>query len=171
MIYINHSNPLDFGITQEDADKMKLKYLKGELNFHEGKFNTYKEFLEGNTHKESEWYLYWMMEETNKVIDGIKKRIGYYKNSKGKDNVDIDVIKSVPILEILRTYNIKLERTGNMRWKCKLRNENTASVCIYENTNSWSDFGTGEGGSVIDLVMFLENKSVFEAIKILKTYL
>lgn len=178
MTYINHSNPSDFGITQEEADKMKLRYLKGELQFHKGKFDTYKEFLEGCTHKNSEWYLYWMMNEATEAINNIKKRISFYNTKKDKDgneikreSIDIDVIKSVPILDILKSYNIKLERTGNMRWKCKLRNENTASTCIYENTNSWSDFGTGEGGSVIDLVCKLENKSVFESIKILKNYL
>ncbi len=44
------------------------------------------------------------------------------------------------------------------------REDNNASLKVDYNQNVWHDFGTGEGGGLIDLVMRMENCSFHEAI-------
>ncbi|MCD8103005.1 MAG: toprim domain-containing protein [Alistipes sp.] len=46
-----------------------------------------------------------------------------------------------------------------------LRKETNASFKVDYNRNLWHDFGTGEGGSIIDLVARMENCSVADAIR------
>lgn len=50
------------------------------------------------------------------------------------------------------------------------REERTPSFKVDWNANLWHDFGTGEGGSIIDLVAHMENCSVAEAIRQLESY-
>ena len=69
----------------------------------------------------------------------------------------------------IRTY---LAAQGiNPRWECgnrgmylsPLRKERTASFSVSYDKNLWHDFGTGEGGSIIDLVARMEGCSEAEA--------
>ena len=48
------------------------------------------------------------------------------------------------------------------------RAEKTPSFKINPIKNTWYDFGTGEGGTILDLIMKLENKDTKEAVKRLK---
>ena len=48
------------------------------------------------------------------------------------------------------------------------RAEKTPSFKINPVLNTWYDFGTGEGGTILDLIMKLENKDTKEAVKRLK---
>ena len=48
------------------------------------------------------------------------------------------------------------------------RSEKTPSFKINPKLNTWYDFGTGEGGTILDLVMKLENKDTKQAVKRLK---
>jgi len=48
------------------------------------------------------------------------------------------------------------------------RMEKTPSFKINPNLNTWYDFGAGEGGTILDLIMQLENKDTKEAVKRLK---
>lgn len=77
---------------------------------------------------------------------------------------DLKKIKSIPCQNITDKYGIKLEKKHNRLWG-KLRNEKEPSFSINLENNLWYDFGTGEGGSVIDLLMKLENITLGEAIK------
>lgn len=79
---------------------------------------------------------------------------------------DIAKIKEIPIEEICRSYGLNLKRTGDNLWG-RIRNEKTDSFSINPKKNIWRDWGTGEGGSVIDLVMKLENTNEGRAISIL----
>jgi hypothetical protein len=54
---------------------------------------------------------------------------------------------------------------------CPIRNDSNASFKVDYNKNVWHDFGTNEGGTMIDLVMKMENCSFREAaIKLEKEY-
>jgi hypothetical protein len=56
-------------------------------------------------------------------------------------------------------------------YHCPFRNDNNASFKVDYNKNVWHDFGTNEGGTMIDLVMKMENCSFREAaIKLEKEY-
>lgn len=48
------------------------------------------------------------------------------------------------------------------------RSERTPSFKINPNLNTWYDFGAGEGGTILDLIMKLENKDTKEAVKRLR---
>ena len=74
---------------------------------------------------------------------------------------DLDAMREIPINEVLADYGIKLGR-GNF---FKIRNERSASVKYYSNSNSWYDFGVNEGGGVIELVMALDNIDIGEAVQ------
>lgn len=82
-----------------------------------------------------------------------------------KESVDLEAVKQVPILEIAQRFNLDLHKSSNNRYFCKIRNEKTPSCCLYEETNSFYDFGSGEGGSNIDFYMKLSGCSFKEAIK------
>lgn len=98
-----------------------------------------------------------------------KKKVDptYEPPTQYKNNIDIEKIKEIPIKDVLTERGIEIGR-GNF---FKIRNENTASANFDENKNLWIDRGPGTGGSVIDLVMVLDKKSVGEAIKELSRFL
>jgi len=49
-------------------------------------------------------------------------------------------------------------------YHCPFRNDQNASFKVDYSKNLWHDFGTNEGGSIIDLVMKMENCSFHEAV-------
>jgi hypothetical protein len=56
-------------------------------------------------------------------------------------------------------------------YHCPFRNDSNASFKVDYNRNIWYDFGTNEGGTMVDLVMKMENCSFHEAaIKLEKEY-
>lgn len=67
----------------------------------------------------------------------------------------IERLKQIPIVQILHElYGIQATQK-NGRSYCKIREERTASCCIYPN-NSWYDFGGSVGGDSIKLVEVLD---------------
>lgn len=77
--------------------------------------------------------------------------------------------KNIDILSYLKKVGKEPERIrGNNAWFISiLRNESTASLKIDIEKNLWYDFGAGVGGSIIDLLMYLNNYSATEAIQTL----
>ena len=59
-------------------------------------------------------------------------------------------------------------RGGKFWYNSPLRNEKTPSFIVDQNRNAWHDFGTGDGGHLIDLVRKMYNANVSEALSILK---
>lgn len=76
----------------------------------------------------------------------------------------IELIKqTVSIRSLAEKFNARPDKSG----KCKhnpLRTEKTSSLQIYDNTNSWFDFGSDKGGSVIDFMVEINNCDIPEAI-------
>ena len=56
------------------------------------------------------------------------------------------------------------EHNGYGMYKSPFRNEKTPSFKVDYNANLWHDFGSGEGGSIIDLVMKMKQCSLTQAI-------
>lgn len=85
-------------------------------------------------------------------------------------SIDWENIRSISILKILENlgfYPTKL--TKNAAWFLSpLRSEKEASFTVSLHKNLWYDFGIGEGGSVIELVMALKTCSKYEAVKFLR---
>lgn len=76
---------------------------------------------------------------------------------------DLKEIKSISCADVAKKYGIELTRKHNRLWG-KLRDEKTASFSINLEKNLWYDFGSGKGGSVIDLVAEIEGISPTDAI-------
>lgn len=81
-------------------------------------------------------------------------------------------LKSINIKQFLSANGIepRQERAGYGMYLSPLRDEHTPSFKVDYNQNLWHDFGNGEGGSIIDLVMRLENCSYVEAVKRLENF-
>lgn len=77
---------------------------------------------------------------------------------------DLNLIKSIPLEQIAQDYGIQLERKHGRLWG-KLRDEKNNSFSIVPEKNLWYDFGSGKGGSGIDLVAEIEGITPTEAIR------
>jgi len=74
--------------------------------------------------------------------------------------------KQISIEEFLKTRGYKPEKDKTHEaWFCSpLRSENQASFKVCRHKNVWFDHGTGLGGTIIDLVMKLQNCTISEAL-------
>lgn len=81
----------------------------------------------------------------------------------GYKKYNLDEINQIPIKTILDDLGYEKARSG----KYNIRGENTASVKVYENTNTYYDFGSTNGGGIIHLVMETQNMDKKEAINFL----
>jgi hypothetical protein len=79
-------------------------------------------------------------------------------------------IKSISIKRYLAEKGIypAKEYSGYGMYNSPLRDELHPSFKVDHKANLWYDFGSGEGGSIIDLVMKMQNCSDKQAIKLLK---
>ncbi len=85
--------------------------------------------------------------------------------------MNYEEIKRHSIRTYLATRGIfpQRERGNQGMYLSPLREERTASFSVSYDKNLWHDFGTGEGGSIIDLVARMENCSDTEAARRLAT--
>jgi len=83
-----------------------------------------------------------------------------------------DNIKSISIRDYLKNQGIypTKEYSGYGMYKSPFRGERTPSFKVDYNRNLWFDFGSNEGGSIIDLVMKLNKCPFIEAIEQLKNF-
>jgi len=81
-------------------------------------------------------------------------------------------VKNISIKEFLARQGIlpKYERGSYGMYLSPLREEVTPSFKVDYVQNLWHDFGTGEGGSIIDFVMKLEKCSLAEAFQKLEDF-
>lgn len=88
-----------------------------------------------------------------------------------KTGITVDQARAVPLLTILDAYNIKHDNQYGNRIRFKLRpEERTPSAYGYLDQNTFYDYGTCKGISVIDLVMELEGCDFSEALKKLSSF-
>ncbi|KAA6330979.1 DNA primase [termite gut metagenome] len=78
----------------------------------------------------------------------------------------MDTIKHISIKQYLqkRDINPTIERGCYGMYCSPLRKDNHPSLKVDYHLNVWHDFGTNEGGSIIDLVMKMEGYSLKEAV-------
>lgn len=81
--------------------------------------------------------------------------------------MSLDSIKHIDIGEYLKSIGISPQRSNGCYslYHSPFREDHNASLKVDYSRNVWIDYGTGEGGSIIDLVAKLENCSIGEAIK------
>jgi len=81
-------------------------------------------------------------------------------------------IKAIPIRNYLKSRGFypAREYSGYGMYRSPFRDEATPSLKVDYNRNLWCDFGSGEGGSIIDLVMKLDRCPFIDAIEQLKNF-
>lgn len=81
-------------------------------------------------------------------------------------------LNKISIVDYLAQQNIHpVKEKGNVAmYHSPLREDTNASFKVDTEKNLWIDFGTGEGGTMIDLVMKLKKCSVYEAMTALSQY-
>ena len=81
--------------------------------------------------------------------------------------IDLDKIKAIPIENFMVNlgYSIKSITTSNIFFDSPLRSEKTASFSVWKKNNLWKDFGSGEGGDIIELAQRIWNITFQEAIE------
>ena len=83
--------------------------------------------------------------------------------------MDLQQIKEIDITHIINQYTSLYSAGIHYKAICPLHKENTASLVVYQSTNSFKCFGRGKGGSNIDFIMSKENLSCAGAIDFIKT--
>lgn len=75
--------------------------------------------------------------------------------------------KDTSIIDLASKYGANPYGRGNVistKYN-PLRIEKTSSLKLYRDTNTWTDFGSGKGGSIIDFIMEADRVDINEAIK------
>ena len=77
--------------------------------------------------------------------------------------------KNVSIIDLAEKIGFELKGNGNVVGARvnKIRSEKSCSIKFYKDSNSFTDFGSGDSGSVIDLYMKAYSTTLSETIKIL----
>ncbi len=75
----------------------------------------------------------------------------------------IEIKSRLPIREVLQHYQLTPDR--NAMLKCPFHEDNTASLKVYEKTNSFNCFGCGKGGDVLKFIQYKENTTVAAALQ------
>jgi len=81
-----------------------------------------------------------------------------------------EIKTKLSIIDLAERYNAEPFGGGNVvnTKKNPLRDEKTSSLKLYRSTNTWHDFGSSEGGDVIDFYSIVNGISVPDAIRALK---
>lgn len=75
------------------------------------------------------------------------------------------VRETVTMVDVSKRYGLTTDVAGFA--VCPFHAEKTASLKIYPGGRGWHCFGCGNGGSVIDFVMYYFNVDMLEAVKII----
>jgi len=155
---------------------LREKIQEMEDNIHFFKAERFKTFTRRANADKKDVFLYDLMiediDEMIKDFEGHAKRFNYYLlRVKGKTptgSFNLEQIKAVPICDIMPT---KAKRGGGDRqmFNCPLHEDRTPSFCWYKKNNTWHCFSCGEGSSVIDLYMLLNNCDFKTAAKALSS--
>ena len=136
----------------------------------------YKDYLR-NMDDSVNWFYKMKIEKSkfaaNKVIKSLKwwqmkTKIIAGKLDSSRISLDLDQLKSIPCSNFLAEP--KLRGHNTLHYLAPWRKEANPSLVIYLKTNRWWDFGEGQGGSVIDLVMRMQELDFKQAINYLKNY-
>ena len=126
--------------------------------------------------EKNEWlwlYNIEMFEDSKKKLL-IKIRGWEYKKKhiKGEEDdiplYNADELRNISIKKVIDYLGYEGIKSGDKRWKYKIRDEKTASATIYEDSNSFYDFGASVGGDNFTLIMWATGCDFKGACRILK---
>lgn len=165
-----HDNPEDYGLTKEEAYKMRLRYLRQQKKEVETEKNRLYALIL-RTSPQERWcpQMFWeeQLKQFNKLEANIRHITLLIEGKAQRKDYDIERLKEIPIGNVFDTTAAGFFITN------PLRNERTPSNSLHwdKNKNTWTDFGSGEYGDVIDMVQKVNKCSFIKACEILSTYL
>lgn len=81
-------------------------------------------------------------------------------------DTDIEKAKQKSLLDYIQNYATPKSSSGNtVSFLSPLRSESNPSFVVYKDTNTWHDFGTGEGGDIISFVMEYDGLGFLDAVR------
>lgn len=163
--YIPKIDDFDFGYIITD----KLSEVRNDLS----ELFEYKKRLINTLTGKDRLFIDFVNEDIKYKLSEIKKWEYLEKRMKGEneeDNYDLDAIKRIPLKNIILKEPVS-KAVKRWLYSSPYRNEENASFVWYIDSNRWWDYGAGEGGTIIDLYMKLNDcdikKAIYELNKIL----
>lgn len=100
-------------------------------------------------------------EKTERIMNNPNPTITAMNN----EYYDLQYIKAIPIADYLHACGIKPAKryNGYALYHAPYREDPNASLKVDFRQNLWNDYGTSQGGSIIDLVMRMQGCSAYEA--------
>ncbi len=168
-----------FKVTPLEALQPKIRLTKLKLKEYEKRHNKllfirikakvqdswlpdmYLQELKVKIRKESKRLLF--LNGRRKYLKGLTKEDGgvQHHSTRHSANYDKETAQGYKCRQILVDHNIPITPQGFF----KIRNERTPSCKLYEESNSWFDHGSQEGGDSISLYMNINNCNFIEAVK------
>ena len=153
----------------------KEEELTGDLEESRAEENRLMEKI--SWEEENVWPLEAILERQRKISSQIKTELRRWQYKKryveGKkvvtESYNVEELKEIPITEILAHLGYTGQRAGQKRLCYKLRdNDKTPSFYVFEETNTFYDFGVNYGGDTIALIQWVFNCDFKEACKTLQ---
>lgn len=156
-----HNDPALFEISNEEAYKMRMSYVKTrlrELRIIEKDYEHYR----AHCHKMCDEFADILLRDVRKKIYKLEQTKKHYAvgGFKGKD---IAELREIPLDTFITTAPIFISEKSN-RYLCPLHNEKTGSFYWHKDKNKGHCYGCSWHGSVIDLYMKLNDLTVSEAV-------
>lgn len=153
---INHSDPslydIDNNFINSAADRyrthQKKQYEEQEIGLLSERVRWTDRLRQGV--RRGDWFIKWRINETEDSLQRVRRKLKYLSMpKKEQNNIDIALVKSIPISNI---YEIL---PNGFFGENPLREESSPSNSLHWNKvkNTWKDFGTGDSGDNIDMVM------------------
>ena len=164
-------------IVKEDKEwvrERRLEYLNGMIEFNNNKIKGYSDIID----KCNNWFGDFIFNEY--VLKLIKDKSKYekeitlwispvYIENIEERTMDVEAIKQNNKIQDFISSDIINAGNSRLKCLCEFHNENSPSMVIYEDTNTYFCFGACHtGGDVIDFYMKLHNCSFVEACKSLR---
>lgn len=159
-----------FSITEKEALTIRRRYMLSKKKHYEERINSALH-LRLCTGVGSLWFVDDILRGQRSLLGKLVRALEF--NSRRIKEADLpptertqgvcydkDAAKTRSCRHILEDHGVEI-----IRGKFKLRNERTPSCALYANDTRWQDYGSGEGGDVIDLYMKLNNCDFVTAIK------
>ena len=156
----DHKNPADYGLTQEQAVKMRINLLRAKKRTLEDEYQGIKaEYLRGERE-----FAHIPLNSLSDQLEKLNKTI-YFNQQRLKGDThqqyDLEQIKKIPISQICKVNANGFFQSNPFRTE----KEPSNSLFYYKSTNRFCDFATGKTGDVIDTYMAINNCDMRTAMK------
>jgi hypothetical protein len=174
---IKHNDPADYGLETLQSDNMRLKYLNSRVSEARNRVKLWKlHYLSPNTEERHRWFINWQLADAQDELNKATKQHSFFKEymKERQEEINTGVPAKTIMFDLTRIKETPINTITEILpsgffMHNPFRKEASPSNSLFWNKrkNYWVDYGSGESGSVIDLVMKMQNVSFYQACKIL----